>query len=68
MNFPPVAGFGLAAAAQDARVQFGAQAETMPAFAAFKADAAEPVALGQFAHRDLKNLGCWIKFQKPLFI
>jgi hypothetical protein len=26
------------------------------------------VALGQFTHRDFKDLGCWIKFQKRLFL
>ena len=64
MDFAPVGWIGETAPIEDARVQFGAQAETMPALAAFKADAPEAIALGQFADRDFKNPGCLIKFQK----
>jgi hypothetical protein len=64
MNLAAVGGPGQAALVEDARVQLGAQAETMPALAALKADAAEAVALSQFTDRDFKNPGCLIKFQK----
>jgi hypothetical protein len=66
MDLAPVAGLGGAPLVEDARVQFGAQAEAMPALAAFKADAAEAIPLGQFPDRDFKNPGCWIKFQNRL--
>jgi hypothetical protein len=66
MDLAPVAGLGLAAILEDARVQFSAQAEAMPALAAFKADAPEALALGQFTDRDFKDPGCLIKFQNGL--
>jgi hypothetical protein len=38
----------------------------MPTLAALKANAAEAFPLSQFADRDFKDPGCWIKFQKRL--
>lgn len=63
MDFAAVIRAGGATLAQDARVQFRAQAKAMPAFAALKTDSGKAVLLRQFPHRDLECFRCRIKFQ-----
>jgi hypothetical protein len=66
VDLAPVGWFCSTAVLENARVQLGAQAEAMPALAAFKADAPEAIAFRQFTDRDFKDPECWIKFQKCL--
>jgi hypothetical protein len=66
-HFAAVFGPGQATFFEHARVQFGAQAEPVPALAPFQADAPEAVRFGQFTDRDLKDFGCRIKLQTRIF-
>ena len=63
MDLAAVARLGRAALAQNAAVQFRAQAETMPAFAALEADPAKTLLPGQFAHGNFQCFACFVEFQ-----
>ena len=58
-----VAGEGLAACGENARVDFASETEAAPAVAAIEADSPETLVLGKLARRDIEDLGCLVEAQ-----